>query len=194
MMYVLRPLQGLKRPQLLQPFSTSRTATGPLFNSAVFNSNSELQCYTVQKKFQYPQEFVFQMIADVDRYHEFMPHCTSSFIRERDSEGLPTVAGLRVGYLNYDEEFTCALNCVRPTTINAKSVTLALFETLNTEWTVEAIDDNHCKAVLNLRYQFKNELYNAVSALVAKKVSNFMTKAFEKRAYELHNSTKSLEG
>ncbi|KAG7886465.1 hypothetical protein KL938_000118 [Ogataea parapolymorpha] len=143
------------------------------------------QSYTLTKKFNHPQYLMYQLISEVDKYHEFIPYCTESFVRARDDHGQPLVAGLRVGFQQFDEEFTCDLQCKQPELIVARSITHSLFKFLETRWTVHTLDDEHCKAVLNLRYEFKNELYNQLSSFFATKVANLMFRSFEKRAFEV---------
>lgn len=148
-----------------------------------------LQKYTIVKKFPCPQPLAYKLISRVDLYHEFIPYCTHSFITDRDNIGEPSVAGLRVGFQSFDEEFSCNLTCENPNLVIAKSITHSLFNLLETEWRIkETSDDHSCVAELSLKYEFKSELYNQVSSLFAKKVASLMTKAFEKRAYEaVHN-------
>lgn len=147
------------------------------------------QKYTITKKFPYPKPLVYKLISRVDLYHEFIPYCTHSFITARDNYGEPSVAGLRVGFQAFDEEFTCNLKCEKPSIVVAKSITHSLFYFLETEWVLKESDDLfYCVAELNLKYEFKSDLYNRVSSLFAKKVATLMMKAFEKRAYEtVHN-------
>ncbi|KAH3665547.1 hypothetical protein OGAPHI_003733 [Ogataea philodendri] len=147
------------------------------------------QSYTLSKKFDHPQSLVYQLISEVDKYHEFIPYCTDSFVRARDENSQPTTAGLRVGFREFEEEFTCDLQCKKPELVVAKSITHSLFKSLLTEWTVHSLGNEHCKAVLRLEYEFKNELYNQMSSFFATKVANLMFRAFEKRAYELAHSS-----
>lgn len=151
------------------------------------------QKYTITKHFQHPQSLIYQLISRVDLYHEFIPYCTSSFVKERDSiTNEPSIAGLRVGFQNFDEEFTCNLACNKPEIVVAKSITHSLFYFLETEWKIVANDKDNCVAVLNLSYEFKSKLYNHVSSLFAKKVASLMTDAFEKRALEVYTDESKL--
>jgi coenzyme Q-binding protein COQ10 len=170
------------------------------------NESPAAQKYTITKKFPYPQLLIYQLISRVDLYHEFIPYCTSSFITSRDLKtNEPKIAGLRVGFQSFDEEFTCNLNCLKPELVNAKSITHSLFYFLETEWKITPIIDheannnninnnsNHCIAELNLKYEFKSPLYNQVSSLFAKKVASLMTKAFERRAYEVYRDNEKFQ-
>lgn len=149
------------------------------------NSSSTSQIYSINKRFNHPQLLMYNLVSRVDLYHEFIPYCTSSFVTDYDTVSEPKIAGLRVGFQSFDEEFTCDLQCNKPKLIIAKSVTHSLFRFLETEWIIEKIDEQNSRAILNLRYEFKSELYNKVSSIFAMKVASLMIKAFEKRAYNV---------
>jgi coenzyme Q-binding protein COQ10 len=148
-------------------------------------AHSDSQTYTITKRFQHPQDLVYRLISRVDLYYEFIPYCTSSFITAKDKSGEPTIAGLRVGFQAFDEEFTCELSCAKPEVVVAKSITHSLFHSLETQWKISPIGVDQCIAELNLSYEFKSQLYNQVSSLFAKSVANLMTKSFEKRAFNV---------
>ncbi|QPG75830.1 hypothetical protein FOA43_003192 [Brettanomyces nanus] len=143
------------------------------------------QSYTVNKKFLYPPELVYEVVSSVDKYEQFVPFCRRSFINQRDAKGEPSIAGLEVGFKEFDEAFTCKLHCEKPRLVVAKSVTERLFEFLETEWTIEPLTQTSCNVKLKLKYDFKSTLYNQVSSLFAGKVATVMTRSFEKRSYEL---------
>ncbi|GME73628.1 hypothetical protein B5S31_g3844 [[Candida] boidinii] len=148
------------------------------------------QSYIVNKKFSHSQSLIYELVSGVDKYDQFIPYCTKSFINERDDKGEPIKGGLRVGFKQFDEEFVCDLTCNKPQLVIAESITHSLFKYLYTEWKIDSVDEKHCKAQLTLRYEFKSELYNTVSALFAQHVATLMTKAFERRAYEVAKSRK----
>ncbi|GME95093.1 unnamed protein product [[Candida] boidinii] len=154
------------------------------------NRSDSGQSYVVNKKFVHPQSLIYELVSGVDKYEQFIPYCTKSFINEKDDKGEPIKGGLRVGFKQFDEEFVCDLTCNKPQLVIAESITHSLFKYLYTEWKIDSVDDKHCKAQLTLRYEFKSELYNTVSALFAQHVASLMTKAFERRAYEVAKSRK----
>ena len=143
------------------------------------------QSYTFKKHFPYPSQLVYEVVSSVDQYEQFIPFCLKSFINIKDSNGDPTEAGLKIGFNEFQEEFTCKLTCQRPRVVAAESITNTLFKYLKTEWTIEP-QDTGCDVHLNLQYDFNSELYNRGSSLFAKRVAMVMTKAFQKRSYEIY--------
>lgn len=182
----------LQEPSLMYTRSVFNLANAARSLKALKSSESA-QKYTITKRFAHPQSLMYLLVSRVDLYHEFIPYCTSSFITARDPiTNQPTVAGLRVGFQAFDEEFTCNLTCQKPELVVAKSITHSLFHFLETEWRITPVDGGHCVAILNLNYEFKNMLYNQVSSLFAKKVASLMTQAFEKRAFEVSRDEDKL--
>ncbi|VEU21201.1 DEKNAAC102154 [Brettanomyces naardenensis] len=163
--------------------------------SQIIKNNREddgCQSYVVRKRFPFPQELVYGVVSSVDQYESFIPFCERSFVTERDGEGEPSVAGLQVGFREFDEEFTCELKCKRPTVVRAKSMSHSLFRFLETEWTIEPLGENVCNVEMKLKYDFRSSLYNRVSSLFAGKVATVMTKSFEKRSYEVSRRKKEV--
>lgn len=145
------------------------------------------QSYTFKKHFPYPQKLVYEVVSSVDQYEQFIPFCMKSFVNAKDSNGDPTEAGLKVGFNEFQEEFTCKLTCESPRLVAAESITNTLFKYLKTEWTIEP-QGAGCSVHLGLQYDFNSELYNRVSSLFAKRVAMVMTKAFQKRSYEVYKA------
>lgn len=134
---------------------------------------------------------MFEIVADVARYKEFLPFVVDSFINQTDDAGFASEAGLRVGWKLFDEKFVCKLQCIPHKLVVAKSETHSLFEHLSTEWTFEekkvfiAGAGDFCTVRLDLSYRFENPLYNTVSSAFSKQVSSIMIDAFENRVQQL---------
>ncbi|EEQ38757.1 Polyketide cyclase / dehydrase and lipid transport family protein [Clavispora lusitaniae] len=169
---------------LKAPLISSRRS---LFNFAQTSSQS----YKVSKKINVPPSLLFEIVSDVSLYHEFVPFVTHSFINEYSKEtNLPTEAGLRVGWKQYDEKFTCKLTCVKDKKVISESITISLFDHLYNEWNFKEVknrftNESSTYMELLLRYKFKNPVYNTVSSLFQSHVSELMIKAFEERALDL---------
>ncbi|CUM53896.1 unnamed protein product [Debaryomyces fabryi] len=159
------------------------------FTLPSFSSESSLQTYKVSKRVNVTPEQMFNVVSDVSKYHEFVPFVEKSLITKKDKSDLPLEGVLRVGWQQFDEEFTSKINCVLNEKVTVKSLTILLFNSLNTEWSFKEIKSSHirepsCEVELNLKYSFKNPLYNAVSSMFSDQVTKIMIKAFEQRAIE----------
>lgn len=167
---------------------------GVLTNRRCFGIASSLnseQSHRVTKKVSASPQLLFEIVSDVQKYNEFVPFVLKSFINKYDDQTkLPTEAGLRVGFKLYDEEFTCQLQCEKNAKVIAESTSILLFENLWNEWKFKEVKNGYSNEAttlveVNLRYKFKNPLYNAVASLFQDQVSNIMIQAFEQRAKDL---------
>lgn len=66
----------------------------------------------MKRKFPYSVAQMYDVVSKVDQYHEFIPYCEDSFIKEVGQNGQPVKAGLRVGFKSFDETFLCDLQCI----------------------------------------------------------------------------------
>lgn len=154
------------------------------------NGKNGYQSYRLSKKVGVPPALLYQVIADVSKYQEFVPFVTESFVNERNLlTSLPTEAGLRVGWKQFDEMFTCTLECLK-NKIVAESISILLFDCLHNEWNLKEAksrftDEPSTLVELSLTYKFKNPLYNTLSSLFHEQVSSIMMKAFEDRAMKI---------
>lgn len=172
------------------------TSTRPFYFKNLQNlkdSTSSDQTYIITRQLTHPPELFYDVVSDVSRYKEFIPYCTDSFINTRDSKtNLPTIAGLRVGFQGFDEQFTCNLKCSK-NVIVAESITHSLFDKLYTKWTIIENSKGTTSMVLELRFKFKSMIYNKVSSIFAKKVSELVIKGFDDRALALRRAGRKNE-
>lgn len=148
--------------------------------------NESIQEYQVKKTVNVPPAKMFEIVSDVSKYKEFVPFVEKSYITKHDDEGMPSIAGLRVGWNQFDEQFECTLRCQKDRLVIAESANILIFDTLYTKWNFREVQNAgsspSCEVTLELKYHFKNPLYNTVSSLFSDQVSKIMIEAFEKRA------------
>lgn len=140
----------------------------------------------------------YEVIAAIDKYREFIPYCADSFVIERDAENgnTPTVAGLRVGFREYDERFICNVKCSKHEqgsktgVVIAESLSHALFDHLKTQWTVKPHESlpGATQMELQLTFQFKSLLYHSISSIFANSVTKLVVDAFDSRIRENSSS------
>lgn len=153
--------------------------------------SSTVQTHRLTKKLNVPIGLLYGVVSDVSRYQEFVPFVNYSYIKEYDElTRLPAAAGLRVGWKTFDEEFLCKLHCKQNESVRAESVTITLFAFLETEWRFKELKSRQKNKLVtlvdfDLKFKFKNSLYNNVSFMFKDQVSQIMMKAFEDRALHL---------
>lgn len=172
---------ALKQCTIYQKRSFLKSSKGP-----------KEQTFLLTKTINAPVTNVYSVICDISEYHRFIPYCNESFVNKRNPvTGLPTEAGLRVGFQHYDEKYVCQIHCQRDPSdhciVQADSLTHSLFDVLLTKWTIcpHPSKDGVTTAELLLKFKFKFSLYNNVASIFGKSVTQHVMKSFERRIFML---------
>lgn len=145
--------------------------------------------YTLRKTINASLNNTYHVISEVSKYKEFLPYCTESWVSKRDptNDDKPMQGGLRVGYKQYDENFDCLIQCLKPSETSLERVVIAeslpdqLFDKLHTKWTIVENDQKKCDLELRLDFKFKSRFYNSISSLFAKTLTDVVMKAFTRQ-------------
>jgi len=133
----------------------------------------------------YRPDQMFSLVADVESYPEFLPWCTATRIRRRESADAFT-ADMVIGYKAFRERFTSNVRLGRPDRIDV-SYSEGPFKYLNNHWVFEADEDNGCLIDFYVDFEFRSRfLQKAVAKLFNEAVQRMVT-AFEKRAKALYD-------
>jgi coenzyme Q-binding protein COQ10 len=128
---------------------------------------------------------MFDLVADVERYPEFVPLCHSLKIRERTPQPDGTeivVADMTVSFKLVRESFTSRVTLDRP---NLKIMVQYLkgpFSNLENRWTFEARSDTDCDVEFYLAYEFKSRMLALLMGTMFDTAFARFAAAFEKRA------------
>lgn len=130
----------------------------------------------------HPPEQLFDLVADVEKYPEFLPWCVDARIRRR--EGDLIVADLVVGYRMFRERFTSTVALNRPDRID---VTYAEgpFRYLNNHWIFAPEGPDSCVIDFFVDFEFRSRVLQAAGGRVFGEAVKVMVHAFERRADEL---------
>jgi len=140
------------------------------------------------KHLPYTPEQLFDMVADVARYDEFLPWVVA--VRVRSSSPTETVADLVVGFNAFKERFTSRVEKDRPNRILVEYIEGPL-KFLHNEWRFERADDGGTNLFFSVDFAFRSRIFEAVAGQVFDRALRRMTKAFEERAAELYGINKS---
>jgi coenzyme Q-binding protein COQ10 len=126
---------------------------------------------------------MFALVADVERYPEFLPLCEALTVqsrRERDGKTL-LVASMSVGYKAIRETFiTQVLLKPQERAIDVKYID-GPFKYLSNVWEFEE-DGAGCLVRFFIDYEFKSRLLSAVMGTMFDRAFRMFAEAFEKRA------------
>jgi coenzyme Q-binding protein COQ10 len=132
---------------------------------------------------------MFDLVADVERYPEFVPLCQSLKIRQRTPRGDGTemvVADMTVSFKLVKETFTSEVTLDRP---NMKITVRYLhgpFSNLENRWTFEPKGDDACDVGFFIAYEFKSRVLALLMGSMFDAAFARFSAAFEKRADKVY--------
>ena len=103
----------------------------------------------------YRAEQLFDLVADVERYPEFLPWCVGARVRERKPNLV--VADLLIGYRMVRERFTSRVVLDRPKRIDV-SYSEGPFRYLNNHWLFEPQPDGGCLLDFYVDFEFRSRM------------------------------------
>lgn len=136
----------------------------------------------------YSAEQMFDLVADVKNYGEFLPWVVATRIRS-DSE-TEMVADMVVGFKSLRESFTSKVFKDRAKRIEVLYLDGPLSD-LDNVWTFSPIDENNCEVGFSVDFQFKNKVFQALAGQYFDRAFRKMVAAFEQRAFELYGNNNS---
>ena len=136
----------------------------------------------------YTPEQLFDLVADVKRYQEFLPWVAATRIRS-DSATLMT-ADLVVGFGALKETFTSRVTKRRPDAITVEYVEGPL-KYLKNDWRFEPAPQGGTSVHFSVDFAFKSRLFESLAGQMFDRALRRMTGAFEERAEELYGINRS---
>ena len=140
-----------------------------------------------RKVLRYSPEQMFDLVADVRRYPEFLPWCVASRIVSR-SEG-ELIADLTIGFKMFRETFRSRVGLERPDHVHVEYLT-GPFRYLNNQWRFRPVPQpggvTGCEVDFFVDFEFRSRLLQAVIGTVFGEAVRLMVRAFERRAMALY--------
>jgi coenzyme Q-binding protein COQ10 len=132
----------------------------------------------------YPADFMFDIVADVERYPEFVPWCDACQILKREDGGEMLIAETTVGFKGMQERYTSSVRLDRANhRIDVVQIE-GVFKQMETHWRFTPMD-SRCTLEFSIMFEFKSRLLTMVAGKAFGTVVERMTLAFEKRARKL---------
>lgn len=135
------------------------------------------------RRLPYGCEQMFDLVADVGRYAEFLPWVIATRVRT-DSE-TEMVADMLVGFKAIREKFTSRVAKNRPDQLQVFYVDGPLKD-LDNSWAFRPMPDGGCELDFSVDFTFKNAVFEALAGQYFDRAFRKMVEAFERRADELY--------
>ncbi|KTW01122.1 cyclase [Sphingomonas yabuuchiae] len=135
----------------------------------------------------YTPEQMFDLVADVARYPEFLPWVSA--MRVRSDTPTETVADMIVGFKGLRETFTSRVTKDRPGSIDVEYLDGPL-KYLRNNWRFRP-EEQGCAVDFTVDFAFKNRVFEMLAGQVFGTALRRMIGAFEDRAAKLYGSNSS---
>jgi coenzyme Q-binding protein COQ10 len=133
---------------------------------------------------------MFDLVADVEHYPEFVPLCQSLKVRQRTSEGGKDVivADMTVAYKLIHETFTSRVTLDRGRLEIVVEYLEGPFRRLNNRWTFRPLDERSCDVEFFISYEFRSRTLGLLMGAMFDAAFRRFAGAFERRADEVYGT------
>ncbi|MBC8270262.1 MAG: type II toxin-antitoxin system RatA family toxin [Rhodospirillaceae bacterium] len=142
-----------------------------------------MHSHAEKKVLPYTPEQMFDMVADVAAYPDFLPWCIATRVRSQDETHL--LADMVIGFKMFREQFTSRVTLERPGVIHVE-YERGPFKYLKNQWNFESDADGNCLVDFNVEFEFRSQLLEMAIGKVFTEAVLMMVAAFEKRARFLY--------
>ncbi len=127
---------------------------------------------------------MFDLVADVAKYPEFLPWVIGSRIVSRSEKML--TADLIIGFKMFRERFTSKVILEKSEHIHVDYISGPL-KYLHNEWRFAATGQGGTEIDFFVEFEFKNRIFETIVGALFTEAVRRMVGAFEKRAHEIYS-------
>jgi coenzyme Q-binding protein COQ10 len=140
------------------------------------------------RRLPYTPEQMFDLVADVGRYGEFLPWVSA--VRVRSNSESEMVADLIVGFKGLRETFSSRVEKQRPGHIRVDYLDGPL-KHLHNDWKFQSDGKGGCLVEFEVDFTFKSRVFEMLAGQVFDRALRMMINAFEERAARLYGDSTS---
>jgi coenzyme Q-binding protein COQ10 len=132
---------------------------------------------------------MFDLVADVEQYPQFVPLCRSLRVRSRTPQGqVPEilVADMTAAYKLIRETFTSRVTLDRPALTILVEYLDGPFSRMENRWTFQELNENACEVGFFIDYEFRSRILAMVMGAMFDAAFRRFAAAFEKRADQVY--------
>jgi coenzyme Q-binding protein COQ10 len=145
--------------------------------------------FSTKRRVHHSASDMFDLVADVEKYPDFVPMCTDMRVRSETDKGdgiTVMVATMTVAYKMIRQSYTSRATLDKP---NLKILVEYLdgpFRRMQNRWTFHSKEDGVCEVEFFIDYEFRSRTLAMLMGAVFDTVFRRMAAAFEKRADEVY--------
>ena len=144
-----------------------------------------MPAFTTKRRVRHSAIDMFDLVADVERYPEFVPLCRDLKVRQRETkaEGVEVlVADMTVAYKLVRESFRSRVTLDRPNLQILVEYLEGPFSYLENRWTFRPAGESTCEVEFFIDYQFKSRVLGMLMGTMFDAAFRRFAVAFEQRA------------
>jgi ribosome-associated toxin RatA of RatAB toxin-antitoxin module len=122
---------------------------------------------------------MFDLVADVEKYPQFMPWCGGTTVSHRDDHGMQ--ASITIALAGLKQTFTTRNTHQYPNKIELELVD-GPFSLLKGEWLFIALTEDACKVVFTLQYEFSSRTLETLVGPIFNRIATSFIDSFTQRA------------
>jgi coenzyme Q-binding protein COQ10 len=141
--------------------------------------------FSSKRRVRHSASQMFDLVADVERYPEFVPLCQALKIRERTPKPDGTelvIADMTVSFRLVRESFTSQVTLDRPNLKILVEYLKGPFSNLENRWTFEPKSETECEVGFYIAYEFRSRILAVLMGAMFDAAFQRFAAAFEKRA------------
>jgi len=146
--------------------------------------------FSTKRRVRHSASEMFDLVADVERYPQFVPLCQALRVRKRTQDGGKEVivADMTVAYRFIRETFTSRVTLERDKLEILVEYLEGPFQKMNNRWNFRAVDDRVCEVEFFIAYEFRSRTLGALMGAMFETAFRRFSAAFERRADEVYGT------
>lgn len=139
--------------------------------------------HSEQRHLPYAPEQLYELVAGVERYPEFLPWCKAARINRR--EGDVFWADMVIAFKVFRERFTSKVTLIPKTGVDVEYID-GPFRYLTNHWRFLPAPDGGCTVDFYVDFEFRSKILQRLIGLLFDQAVHRMVSAFEARAAQLY--------
>ena len=148
--------------------------------------------HTETRRMPYRADQMYDLVADVENYPEFLPWTAAARIRSNEDKGDHTLmlADLIISFRVFRERFTSQVRLFEDDRRIETEYVDGPFKRMKSIWQFREIEDNTaCEVTFDVDFEFRNAILRAAAGVFFNDAMQRIVRAFERRAEVLYGGS-----
>jgi coenzyme Q-binding protein COQ10 len=145
--------------------------------------------FSTKRRVRHAAQNMFDLVADVEKYPEFVPLCSGMRVRSRADKGEGVsvlVAEMTVAYKLIRQTFTSRVTLDKPKLAILVEYLDGPFSRMQNRWTFVSTGDETCEVEFYINYEFRSRAFAMLMGAMFDTAFRRFAAAFEKRADQVY--------